>query len=86
MTRLEAARKLVLASPAACKRLDRLHPHDDALRAVLNDASALAGHLQAARVTRDEVESLIAALVTEAGEAPGATESDIYTVRMQAYV
>ncbi len=84
MNRLEAVRRLVLASPAACKRLDRLHPSDSALLAALDDPSALAGHLQAARLSRDEVESLIAPLVTDAGDGPPPTEAQIMDIRMVA--
>lgn len=86
MTRLEALRRHALAHPATCKRLDRLYPNDEALRAVLSSPDTLARHLQAAaRLSQDEVESLVAPLVTEAGDGPEPTENDTHTVRTTAF-
>ncbi len=85
MTRLEALRRLAMVSPATCKRMDRFAGDDSDLAAMLNDPAALASHLMGgSRLTRDEVDRLVAALVTCTGEAPPATEAQILDVRMVA--
>lgn len=83
MTRQEAIRRHALAHAPTCKRLARLYSDDAALAMALSGPE-LEGHLRAAaRLSRDDLERLIAPLITEGGESP-ATESDVQTVRIQA--
>lgn len=85
MTRLELLRRHVLAHVRTARNLHRRFQTDSALLKALDDENTLAGAIMAAgRLDRDTLDRLLWA-VTE-GEAPGATEGDVMTVRMQAYV
>jgi hypothetical protein len=84
VTRLEAIRRHVLAHAPTCKRLARLYSDEEALRVALS-GQELEGHLRAAAgLSRDDLERLIAPLISEGGEPPPASETDVQTVRMQA--
>jgi hypothetical protein len=85
MTRLEALRRLAISNPATCKRLDRLASSDSALALIMDDPSALEGHFRAAaRLSCEEVESLLAPLVTGEGDAPPSSQSQLMDVRTVA--
>lgn len=83
MTRTEALRRFVLASPKACKLLAR---RDDAeILVSLSDNAVMTGFLQAGRlVSATEIGRLVADLVTSEGPSTPATEGDVMTVRMVA--
>lgn len=82
MTKVEALRRLALSNPATCKRIARAS--DAAIELALNDAGTLEGYLRAgARLTREEIDGLLANLVTpDAVAAPRATENEIETIKM----
>lgn len=83
MTRVEALRRLALSNPATCKRLAR--NSDASIELALNDPGSLEGYLRAgARLTREEIDGLLANLVTPDAEAKPATLNDIMTVQTVA--
>jgi hypothetical protein len=84
-SRLTLLRRHALAHVRTARRLDRLYPSDSALLVALDSEGILAGAIMAAgKIDRDTLDRLLGPVTDE--ETPGATEGDVMTVRMQAYV
>lgn len=82
--RVNCLRRLCLSHPRTAKMIARRGGDSAGIRAILDDPRAMEGFLQmAARLTRAEIDCLIAPNLTDAPAVP-ATPAEIMTVEMVA--
>ena len=82
MTRIEFLRRLAISSSKTCKLLNKRAPTDPALAEIMNNPPYLEGYFRSATgLSTEAVESLLAPLVTDAGDGPPVSESQLMDVR-----
>ncbi len=82
--RTNCLRRLCLSHPRTAKTIARRGGDPAGIRALLDDPRAMEGFLRmAARLTREEIDSVIGPNLTDAPATP-ATENDSMTIQMVA--
>lgn len=82
--RVNCLRRLCLSHARTAKTIARRGEDPEGIRAILNDGPAMESFLRmAARLTREEIDSMIAPNLTNAPAVP-ATPAEIMTVEMVA--
>lgn len=82
--RTNCLRRLCLSHPRTAKTIARRGGDPEGIRVILDDPRAMEGFLRmAARLTREEIESMVVPNLTDAPAVP-ATENDSMTIQMVA--
>lgn len=82
--RTDCLRRLCLSHPRTAKTIARRGGDPEGILAILDDPRAMEGFLRmAARLTREEIDSMIAPNLTDAPAVPAA-ENDSMTIQMVA--